>query len=78
MRVIELKEIGEYLSEQGMIVKWFKNRESITAHFPLNSENEKAITIHDHGDMELLYRYGKQVFATIRYSNKERDSWLSI
>lgn len=78
MRVIELKEIGEYLSEQGMIVKWFKNRESITAHFPLNSENEKAITIHNHGDMELLCRYGKQVFATIRYNNKERDSWLGI
>lgn len=78
MRINELEEIGKYLSEQGMIVKWFKNRESITAHFSFNSENEKAITIHNHGDMELLYRYGKQVFATIRYSNKERDSWLSI
>ena len=81
MNTIQLETIGTELIDKGMITKsWFDKNEvvGIHAHYPLSNQNEKAVTVFYHGDMELLARHGREKFATVRYSKEEMNDWLGI
>ena len=81
MDVIQLETIGTELMDIGMVTKSvFDNNEMIGthAHYPLNNENDKAITVFDNGDMELQTRYGREKFATVRFSREEMHAWLGL
>lgn len=81
MNIIQLETIGTELMDLGMIIKCvYENGEltGIHSHYPLASDNDKAVTFYLHGDMELHTRHGREKFATVRYSKEEMNDWLGI
>ena len=81
VNIIQLETIGTELMDLGMIIKSvYENGEiaGIHAYYPLNNQNDKAVTVFYHGDMELQAQHGREKFATVRYSKEEMNDWLDI
>ena len=81
MDIIQLETVGTELMDLGMIIKCvYEDREltGIHAHYPFSSNNDKAVTFYLNNDMELHTRYGRERFATNRYSREEMNGWLGI
>lgn len=81
MKMKDLKAIGTELMDAGMIIKISYSKDhdmGIHAHYPLDHDNDKAITVFYDGNMELQARYGRENFATVRYSREEMVEWLGI
>lgn len=74
-------DIKKELTDKGMVVKHYFDKNEVIgvhAHYPLDSENDRAVTVFYHGDMELLARHGREKFAVVRYSLEEMNNWLDI